>query len=35
MYGKAFPVIALEAGDAAVLRTGMRVSVERSGAIRF
>jgi predicted aconitase with swiveling domain len=34
MYGKAFPVIALEPGDAAVLRTGMRVSVERSGAVR-
>ena len=27
MYGKSFPVIALEPGDAAVLRTGMRVSV--------
>jgi predicted aconitase with swiveling domain len=35
MYGKAFPVIALEPGDAALLRTGMRVSVERSGAVRF
>jgi len=35
MYGKAFPVIALEPGDAAVLLTGMRVSVERSGAVRF
>ena len=34
MYGKAFPVIALEPGDAALLRTGMRVSVARSGAVR-
>lgn len=35
MYGKAFPVIALEPGDAAALQTGMRVSVERSGAVRL
>jgi hypothetical protein len=28
-------VIALEPGDAALLRTGMRVSVERSGAVRY
>ena len=35
MYAKSFPVIALEPGDAATLRTGMRVTVDRSGAIRF
>src|SRR6266516_961181 len=35
MYAKSFPVIALEPHDSAALRTGMRVSVERSGAIRF
>ena len=35
MYAKSFPVIALEPRDAATLRTGMRVSVEPSGAVRF
>jgi len=35
MYAKSFPVIALEPGDAATLQTGMRVRVERSGAITF
>jgi predicted aconitase with swiveling domain len=35
MYAKSFPVIALEASDAATLRTGMHVSVDPSGQIRF
>lgn len=35
MYAKSFPVIALEPNDAAALRTGIRVSVDRSGVIRF
>ena len=35
MYAKSFPVIALEPNDFAVLRTGMRISVDRSGTIRF
>jgi predicted aconitase with swiveling domain len=35
MYAKSFPVIALEPNDFAVLRTGMRMTVERSGLIRF
>jgi predicted aconitase with swiveling domain len=35
MYAKSFPVIALEANDFAVLRTGMRMTVDRSGLIRF
>ena len=34
MYGKSFPVIALEAGDFSMLRTGMRIAVERSGVVR-
>ena len=34
MYGKSFPVIALEANDFAALRTGMRIAVERSGIVR-
>ena len=34
MYGKSFPVIALEPADFASLRTGMALAVERSGAIR-
>jgi predicted aconitase with swiveling domain len=45
MYGKSFPVIALDAGDFAELaslgrrrresgRTGMRITVERSGVVR-
>ena len=35
MYGKAFPVIALEPDDFAKLRTGMRLAVERSGIVRL
>jgi predicted aconitase with swiveling domain len=35
MYAKSFPVIALEPNDFAVLRTGMRITVDRSGLIRF
>ena len=35
MYAKSFPVIALEPNDFAVLRTGMRITVDRSGVIRF
>ncbi len=34
MYGKSFPVVALEPGDFAALETGMRVVVERSGLVR-
>jgi predicted aconitase with swiveling domain len=34
MYGKSFPVIALEPSDFASLQTGERLSVERSGLIR-
>jgi predicted aconitase with swiveling domain len=35
MYAKSFPVIALEPDDFAVLRTGMRVTIDRLGFIRF
>jgi predicted aconitase with swiveling domain len=35
MYGKSFPVIALEAADFARLRTGDRLAVERDGTIRY
>jgi predicted aconitase with swiveling domain len=35
MYAKSFPVIALEPNDFAMLRTGMHVTVDRSGGIRF
>jgi predicted aconitase with swiveling domain len=35
MYGRAFPVVALAAADFASLETGMHLSVDRSGAIRF
>jgi len=35
MYGKAFPVVALEPADFARLRTGTRVEVERSGVVRL
>jgi predicted aconitase with swiveling domain len=35
MYAKSFPVIALEPNDFALLQTGMRVSVDRSGLIKF
>jgi predicted aconitase with swiveling domain len=35
MYGKSFPVIALEANDFARLRTGERLVVERDGTIRY
>jgi predicted aconitase with swiveling domain len=34
MYGKSFPVIALEAADFATLRTGERLSVSDDGTIR-
>ena len=34
MYGKPFPVVALADVDFASLETGMRLSVDRSGAIR-
>src|SRR6266404_4323729 len=33
MYAKSFPVIALEPADFAVLRTGMHVTIDRSGFI--
>jgi predicted aconitase with swiveling domain len=33
MYGKAFPVISLEATDFASLRTGMHLQIERDGRI--
>jgi len=33
MYGKPFPVIALEAADFAWLRTGERLQIDRSGVI--
>jgi predicted aconitase with swiveling domain len=35
MYAKSFPVIALEPNDFAMLRTGMHVTVDRLGYIRF
>jgi len=34
MYGKPFPVIALDAGDFASLTTGERLTIELSGAVR-
>jgi predicted aconitase with swiveling domain len=34
MYGKSFPVISLDAGDFASLRTGEHLSIESSGVIR-
>jgi hypothetical protein len=34
MYGKSFPVIALEAADFASLQSGQRLIVERSGIVR-
>ena len=34
MYGKSFPVIALEPGDFALLTTGARLTVGRDGTIR-
>ena len=34
MYGKSFPVVALEAADFASLESGERLVVERSGVIR-
>jgi predicted aconitase with swiveling domain len=34
MYGKSFPVVALEPTDFAALETGMRVVVEPSGVVR-
>ena len=35
MYGKSFPVIALEAEDFSRLRSGDRLAVERDGTIRY
>ena len=35
MYGKSFPVVALAPGDFASLETGMRIVVDRSGALRL
>jgi len=35
MYGKSFPVVALEAADFARLETGMRLRVEASGTVRL
>jgi len=35
MYGKAFPVVALEPDDFARLRTNMQLGVERSGIVRL
>jgi predicted aconitase with swiveling domain len=35
MYGKSFPVVALEPADFAALETGMKLSVEPSGAVRL
>ena len=35
MYAKPFPVVALDADDFARLETGMRVTVERDGTIRY
>jgi len=34
MYGKSFPVIALEPADFGTLRTGERLSVGEDGVIR-
>jgi len=34
MYGKSFPVVALESEDFSTLASGERLRVERSGAIR-
>jgi len=34
MYGKPFPVVALNAGDFARLRTGVRLRIGRDGTIR-
>jgi len=35
MYGKSFPVVALEPDDFARLRSGERLAVERDGTIRY
>ena len=35
MYAKSFPVIALEPNDFAMLQTGMHVTIDRSGCIKF
>ena len=35
MYGKSFPVIALEPNDFALLETGMRIAVDQAGAVRL
>jgi len=35
MYGKAFPVVALEREDFSMLETGQHLTVERSGTIRI
>jgi predicted aconitase with swiveling domain len=33
MYGRSFPVVALEASDFALLATGMMITIDRSGAL--
>jgi uncharacterized protein len=35
MYGKSFPVVALEAADFASLVSGQHIAVERSGVVRY
>jgi len=35
MYGKSFPVVALEATDFASLRSGTHIVIERSGEVRL
>jgi cis-L-3-hydroxyproline dehydratase len=35
MYGKSFPVVALDAGDYAVLRSGMHIVIDRMGTVRL
>ena len=35
MYGKSFPVVALEPADFAALETGMKLSVDPSGAVQL
>jgi predicted aconitase with swiveling domain len=35
MYGKAFPVVALEPEDFATLKSGMRIAVDRFGTVRL
>jgi len=35
MYGRSFPVVAVEAGDFAALKDGVRVRIERNGRIHL